>query len=379
MIKWNSVTKYISCILLLLYIGIIVFLNLITPDKIFSDSENRILEQAPNFSFKELFKGKFTENYEKYIADQFTLRDFWIGIKSDCQGVLGNKESNGVYSGKDGYLLQSFKEPENRSFQEKMEAINSFAQSIPKVNKYFMLVPNSVKILQQKLPSYAPVDDELVAINKVKASVDKSIKFVDIYDALYSKRDEYIYYKTDHHWTTKGAYYAYEKIAKDMGFSAHEENYFNVKKVTDSFYGSLYSEGGFRHIKPDSMELYIPKTDENYTVEYYDENRTSNSFFNMNNLSKKDKYTVFFGGNYSFIKINMKNTSDKKLLVVKDSYANCFLPFLCDNFSEIYVIDLRYYDESLNALIKSNAISDLLILYNVNTFFQDSSINNISR
>lgn len=363
---------------MLIYIGVIVFLNIITSDAVFSESENRRLEQKPKFSIEDLFDGKFTANYEKYIADQFAFRDFWVGIKSSCEKILGKRENNNVYLGDDGYLMQKFNKPHEKDFDKKISAINAFADTLYNVNKYLVLVPNSVKVLEDKLPNNAPTYDELIYIDKVEKALEQNIKFVDIYDALYSKSDEYIFYKTDHHWTTKGAYYAYKELGKYMKYTPYEKDDFYIKKVTDCFYGSLYSKSGFRNINPDSIELYIPKINENYEVEYYDQNRLSKSLYDMESLNKKDKYTVFFGGNHSLIKIRTDNDNQKKLLIVKDSYANSMIPFLARHFSEIYVVDLRYYDDSLSQLIENNDIDDVLILYNVISFFEDSSIVNIT-
>lgn len=352
---------------------------MITPNKTFSESENRKLEQAPEFSISEIINKNFTKNFEKHISDQFVIRDFWIGIKSDVERIIGKKESNGVYLGKDGFLIQTFNKPDNENMKEKITAVNSLAASIPGVNKYFILVPNTVKILEDELPSYAYVDDQTAYINKVKASLNSNIQFVDVSNALYSKKDDYIFYKTDHHWTTEGAYYAYVTLSKTVGLTPRDKNFFNIKKVTDNFYGSLYSKSGFRHLKPDSIELYVPKTAQEYKVEYYDNNKRSNSLYDMDSLNKKDKYTVFFGGNHSLIKITTNIHSENKLVVIKDSFANCFIPFLTGYYSEIYVVDPRYYNDDLSTLIKSNKINNMLILYNVTTFFEDASINNISQ
>ncbi|MCY6484119.1 DHHW family protein [Clostridium aestuarii] len=374
--KYDNISRYIIGILLVLYIGSIAVFNIILPDKTFSELENRMLEQTPRFSLKHLINGKFTSNYEKYISDQFAFRDFWIGVKSESERSIGKKENNGVYLGKDGFLIEKFT-PDIKRVKKNISSINSFAASTPNLNKYFMLVPNSVSILKDKLPVYADDENQLVYIDKVKKTLSNNIKFVDVYSTLYSKKDEYIFYKTDHHWTTKGAYYTYTKLIEEMGFIPHDEEDYEVKNITNSFYGSLYSKSGFRQINPDSIQLYIPKVDEEYNVKYYDKNEISNSFYNMDNINKKDKYTVFSGGNHSLIKIKTNVNNKKKLVVVKDSYANCFIPFLTGYYSEIYVVDLRYYTDDLSILIKSNEINDMLILYNVNFFCKDASINNI--
>lgn len=374
--KYNKIYNFTVGILLLLYMSIIFFLNMMNPDKIFSESENRKLEQAPKLSIDALIDKKFTTNFEKYTSDQFVIRDFWIGVKSDIERIIGKKENNGVYLAKDGFLIQTFNKPNNENVKEKIETVNSLAR-IPNVNKYFMLVPNAIEILHDKLPSYGYSDDQTTYINAVKTSLDSNIEFIDVSGSLYSKKDEYIFYKTDHHWTTKGAYYAYVELSKNMGLTPHDKDYFNVQTITDNFYGSLYSKSGFRHIKPDSIELYVPKAAKEYQVEYYDNNISSNSLYDMDSLNKKDKYTAFFGGNHPLIKITTNTNNENKLVVIKDSYANCFIPFLTEYYSEIYVVDPRYYNDDFNTLIESNKINNMLILYNLNTFFEDNSINNI--
>ncbi|WP_306008659.1 DHHW family protein [Bacillus sp. MMSF_3353] len=376
--RYEKVYKQTMAGLLTLFIGGMFSLNVLTPNKTFSDEENRKLEQFPAFSFQDLIEKKFTSNYEKYISDQFAFRDFWINVKSDMDHKLGKKENNGVYIGKDGFLLQKFSKPEEQDVKSKIEAINDFHIANPNVKMQVMLVPTAMSILENKLPNYASHSDELTYINKVKKSLDKDVNFIDVYPVLSSKKDEYIYYKTDHHWTTKGAYYAYQELGKNMGFTPNENGSFNIKQITNSFYGSLYSKAGFRNIDSDSIELYKPKKANKYKVEYIDENKTTTSLYEMENIKKKDKYTVFFNGNHPLIKIKTDNTNGKKLLVVKDSYANSLLPFLLAHFSEIHIVDLRYYTDSLNMLVQKNKINDMLVLYNGNTFFEDASINNLS-
>lgn len=373
--KKHDSCQCIVALLLMLYIGVMAAVNMATPSRVFSESENRMLEQAPHFSLADLLHGKFTSDYEKYIADQFSWRDFWIGVRSDVERALGRNESNGVYLGRDGYLLQKFTEPSGEAFQHELETINAVAVTLPGLRKYLLLAPTSVKMLADKLPAHAPVDDELACLNKVRRSLDKSITYVDVYDALYSKRGEGIYYKTDHHWTTRGAYYTYRKLGDAMGFTPHDESCFQITRVTDSFYGSLYSKGGFRRLQPDTIELYMPRAAEQYQVYYYDDHKTADSLYAMDNLDKKDKYAVFLGGNKSLIKITTNANSEKKLLLLKDSYANCLIPFLTGHYREIYMVDLRYYSDNLNDLAKTNGITDLLMLYNVSTFFGDTPDN----
>ncbi|WP_315120122.1 DHHW family protein [uncultured Clostridium sp.] len=373
----DKLYKSILGLLILGYLIIIFVFNMIMPQRKFSESENRVLQEKPNFSLNKLLKGKYTSDYEKYVADQFPIRDFWIGIKSSAERAIGKKDNNGVYLGKDGYLFQMFNASSEEDFKNKMKKINSFSSKSKEINKYFMLVPNSIKILEDKLPKFASPEDQKFYINKVKESLDKNMNFVDVYSPLMDKKNEYIYYKTDHHWTTKGAYYAYEALASAMNFTPKEEEDFSVTEVSENFYGSMYSKSGFRGLEPDSINLYLPKNKQNLIVSYSDKDENFNSIYAMDNLNKKDKYTVFLDGNYPIVKISTDVKNGKKLLIIKDSYANSFVPFLLNHFNEIYMVDLRFYNENLNDLMGKNNIDNLLILYNVNTFFEDASINNI--
>ena len=372
----------IMAMLFLIFISVMIISNFMTPVKEFSPSENRRLEQKPKISLSLISNGKFTKSFEKYISDQFPLRDFWIGIKSSVEKSIGKVESNGVFLGKDGYLLQAFKTPNDKTINNIVKSINTFAECNKNINTYFMLVPTSIKIYENNLPNFASTENQLKYINIMREKLDKSISFIPTYETLNSKKNEYIYYKTDHHWTTNGAYYGYEVLGKHMGFTPLKKDDFNIKDLSDEFLGSLYSRGGFRNLGYDKIQSYIPKNieDINYEVWYSDTNKTLSSFYNKEKLNGKDKYAVFLDSNHPLAKIKTKiqdNVKNKKLLVVKDSYANCLVPFLTSHYGEIYMVDLRYYDKDLNELIKSEGIDDTLILYNANTFFEDASITNI--
>lgn len=376
--KW--LPQYTIGMILLIYISVMVVLNLLTPNRNFSELENRVLEQKPRFSLDELFEGTFTANYEKYIADQFVLKDFWVGVKSGLERALGKKEYNGVYLGRDDYLLQAFVEPDEEGFRSKLAAINTFGAATPKINKYFMLVPNSVAILGDKLPSHVPPAKEKEWMARMEKYLDKSIKFINVYETLQAKQREYIFYKTDHHWTTRGAFYAYQKLIEATGQEPHTKGFYQTQQVTDTFYGSLYSKAGLKDVTPDSIEVYIPKKIESYRIDYFDEEgkvKTAESLYNLDNIKKKDKYSLFLDGNHPLVKITTRCPNQKKLLIIKDSYANCLIPFLTSHYSQIFVVDLRYYYDSLIDLIKKNHIRDMLLLYNINTFFEDTSVESI--
>lgn len=167
--------------LLSLFIGGMLVINLLTPNKTFSDEENRKLEQFPDFSFQNLIEKKFTVSYEKYISDQFAFRDSWISMKSSMERAIGKRENNGVYIGKDGFLLQKFSKPKDQDVKSKIEAINDFHITNPNIKIQVMLVPTAISVLENKLPNYVSHSDELTYINKVKKSLDRAINFIDVY------------------------------------------------------------------------------------------------------------------------------------------------------------------------------------------------------
>lgn len=376
--RYVKTNRKLLALLLLLFIGALTALNLVAPDRTFSESENRMLEQLPHFSLKTLVSGTFTSDFEKYVCDQFIFRDVWIGAKTDMDRIMGKKESNGIYLGQDGYLIQNFIPPAEEDLEEKVDAIHAFDHATPGLRKYVMLVPTAAALHKDKLPKYAMVGDEEAYLRKVRRLLDPDIRFVDVFPALYAKREQPIFYKTDHHWTTQGAYLAYLELCKQMGLIPRNEEEFKTRQVTDEFYGSLYSKSGFRHLQPDSIELYLPKEQEKYTVTYVDEGQTTDSLYAMEQLQGKDKYAVFLNGNHALIQIKTAHPNGKKLLVVKDSYANSFIPFLLNHFSEIDVVDLRYYEEDLALFVNGYDIHDMLLLYNANTFFEDSFIKNLA-
>lgn len=376
--NYKNFKNKLLALLLLMFISVIAVLHLLAADRSFSESENRMLKQLPHFSLKALLAGDFTADFEKYVSDQFVFRDFWIGTKTDTDQLLGKKESNGVYLGTNGYLIQDVILPAEADLKEKIDAIHSFGQVTPEMQKYVMLVPTAAALYKDKLPKYAIIGDQEAYLKKVRQWLHPNIRFIDVFPSLYVARDQPIYYKTDHHWTTKGAYVGYLELCRQMGLTPQNEEDFNIQQVTDEFFGSLYSKSGFRRVQPDRLELYLPKGQEIYTVTYVDEEKTTDSLYAMEQLLRKDKYAVFLNGNHARIHIKTANPSGRKLLVVKDSYANSLIPFLIKHFSEIHVVDLRYYDEDLASFVNEQGIQDMLLLYNANTFFEDPSIKNVT-
>ncbi len=369
----NKYFKILTLLFLVFTFGMVI-LNAIIKDKEFSQSENRMLAKKPKFTIERLLEGRFSTKYEKYKVDQFIGRDFFINVKSHIDKMLGKNENNGVYICDDGYLIEDFKRPDEKYLNENIKAINAFSKKYKEINQYMLIAPNAISILNDKLPKFAPVVNQKKYLDDLNKSLNAKINFVDGYKALSDHKDEYIYYKTDHHWTTLGAYYGFLESAKSMKLDIKGNNY-NIEPVTNDFHGTLYSKSGFASKDSDIVNVYLPKNKKDeVVVNYVEEKKKSPSIYDSKKLQGKDKYEVFLEGNHPLVKINTTSKSEKKLLLIKDSYANSFVQFLTPYFSEIVMIDPRYFYEDIEKLINKEKITDILYLYNANTFFSDTSL-----
>lgn len=368
--------KYIN-LLGLLFIAIIVFFplaSLLLPDTKLSENENRILTQLPRFSVDSIIDGRYMKKMQKYTADQLMGRNFWIYTKTSTDRLIGKNSSNGIYFGKNSTLIENFDPLPADAANQTKTAINTFAEKHPDLNHFFMLVPNAISISAEKLPAYAPVLNQSDYINDFTGGLNEKITVLDPRPILEQNRDQLLYYKTDHHWTTLGAWLSFQGVADAMGIKPDPDAY-TVYPVTDSFSGALVSKSGYLTFTTDTIDVYIPQSEESYSVvNYVEEQKKSPSLYASEQLKGKDKYAVFLAGNHPIIKIKNPVVNGKNLLVIKDSYANAFIPFLAPFYSEITVIDPRYYYDSIDALIADAQITDVLYLFNANTFFRDTTL-----
>lgn len=377
--KTKKTSAIITTIVFITVLFGLTIMNLMSPDRVFSDKENRYLEKKPKFSFEKLVDGEFTEKYEKYVTDQFVSRDKWTQVKTLCELAMQKKDNNGVYFGKDGYLLGKHDDTDIDKVQEKKNInylagfIDRYAQKLGNDRVSCMIVPTSGAILKDKLPPYATGYDQNSLIDSVKSSL-KGGTFVDVRDTLSKHRDEYIYYKTDHHWTSLGAYYSYLEWCKDTGIKPIKEDEFTWKPITEEFYGTHYSKANFYNIAPDEINIMEPKEKKSYKVVYNNGEKTADTLYNDSFLSKRDKYSVFLSGNNPIVDITTENKNGRNLLIVKDSFGHSFAPIAANNFENIHMIDFRYFSMSIDEYIKEKNITDILVMYNTINFVTDRNL-----
>lgn len=369
----GSSNTWICLIFLFMIFGISIG-SMLVPQKAFSENENRFLATKPEFTLKALYSGDYTKEYENYITDQFIFRNQWITLKTLTELAIGKKDINGVYFAEDGYFIQRHEvtDVDQEQSQKNVERLQSFVKKyvdqMGEEHVKVMLVPTASEVLTDKLPDFAAGYDQNALIDQVKKRLPGET-FVDVRDTLLNHKEEYIYYKTDHHWTTLGAYYAYEAWAKNSGFTPYALDQFEKILGSDEFYGTLYSKVNIP-VKPDELYLYQHKESSDYKVVYNLEKETD-SLWDTAQLEGKDKYSVYLGGNNALVEINTDANNGRKLIVIKDSFSHCFVPFLAEHFETIYMVDFRYNNMKVSNLIVENEITDILVLYNTMNFVQD--------
>lgn len=357
------------------FIGVFAIGSLVVKDRQFSDMENRNLTEAPKFSFESLWKGEFTDQFEKYMSDQIIFKDFLVKTKVSYTKFLGQTKVGDVYFAEDDMIIQKHADPfekENSQLVQNVNWINMFVDENPDLDITMFLAPNASLIYADKLPDYAPNADEKLTIGYVRDNLNTRVKFVSAEDTLEEHKDEYIYYRTDHHWTANGAYYGYVVLANALGLTPNTKDAYDIETASTDFYGTMYSNAPTFTAKPDEIILYNKKGGE-YTVDIPEKNIVLDSVYNRENLNIKDKYTTYLDGNHSFVRIKSNSDNHEKIIVVKDSYSHALLPLLADHYDEIIVVDLRYYKSPVSELAKEEDVSKIVLIYNADFISTDTN------
>lgn len=363
-----------------LMIGVVSAGSFLAKDREFSENENRYLAEPPEFSWEKVLEGEFQEDLESYLNDQILGRDFWITAKTSIQKFIGDSDIGGAYVGKDGYDFEKIipESVDEDLFVKNTVAVKDYLdycknQGIEESQISFLLVPTSGLVMEDKLPANARLFDQEKYLEEAKATIGEQY-VVDVTKELQeAAKTEQVYYRTDHHWTSTGALIAYEKWCSDTGMDFLGREAYQQKNVTDTFRGSLYSKILDYDSAYDSIWTYAKDENTDYTITI--DGEEAESFYVESKLEEKDKYTYFFGGNYGeTIITNNGNKNGRRLLVIKDSFANCFVPLAAEDFEEIYMIDLRYCKEDMAAYVKDKGVTDVLILYNISNFITDKNI-----
>ena len=376
--RQRKVQEKLVGIIFILTLFLFLIINVIVPDREKSVQENRMLATKPKFRLSSLISGDYDEKFEGYMDDQFVGRDMWRKLKVTVDRICGSRLENGVYIGRNGQLLEQIEVADKNHLAANIKAIKSFSESQSKIPVRMMLVPDAANVLNHSLPALAKPEDQTQMFSMVRKDLGDSVEWIDVSTELNKHKTEKIYYKTDHHWTTLGAFYAFQAAAPSLGIEGDLSGKYVSYAVSDSFNGMLASKSGVNLGEKEQIDIYVPtEEDTDLIVDYVDEGKRSTSLYDSSKLKEKDQYTVFLGGNSSLLDIRTVSTSTKRLLLVKDSFANSFIPFLTPYYREIVVVDPRYYSGTINDLMDSYRISEVLFLYSGNTFFKDNNISGV--
>lgn len=376
-----------------LLLGILVavgFWNLLVPDKLLADEEAKKQAEKPKFSWGSFLDGTYTKEYETYRQEYFAGKSFSRSIKTTIDFLGGNREENGVIRGKSHYLLEEIASMDEGLTTKTVASMKTFQETYYHIPMYSMLVPNAADILSDKMPSYKKGQTQAEQFQQIRTLLGSDITWVDVRSALKSHTDKEIYYHTDKHWTTLGARYGYQALAGSMGLDTGKEPELKEYAVTGNFNGTLSAVSGYESGYGEPLYIYdAKKKDERIqTVAAYageketpgagtETTETSATLYDVDSLNKRDKYEVFFGGDYPLIEIRTNADSTERLLVFKNSYANCLIPFLTPYFREIIMVDPEYYTGDIHQVMEEKKITGVLFLFDGNTFVRDEKLSGV--
>ena len=377
----KKASKHLPTIVFLIFIFSVSVLFIALPKKEYSANEKRYLAEFPKLSAESFFSGDFGVDFEKYLSDHMPARSFFVGLNSYYNNALGNPLSNGIYNCKDGYLVND--PPTYDRLDINFSIVADFAKEND-VKTAMVLAPSTGYVCSDLLPNKHIIykDDEYFEKAKDVLS-DANVDFVDMREPLKNAYNEgtQVFYKTDHHWTSSGAYLAYEELSSVLGFEKKDKKRYDITEYED-FYGTTYSSSGFWLTKPDTIATWESKDikPNAITVEITegDETTTSDSMFYLDNLKDNDKYPIYLDGNHPYTTIKnktlAKNENSKKLLIIKDSFAHTLTPFLADHYAEIVMIDMRYYKQNVTELLEKGDFDNVLFVYSIDNLSTDSDL-----
>ena len=338
----------------------------------YSTVEKRELQTRPEISITKVLDGRFQKKYESYLRDQFPGRDHWVSFQTDMELFMGKNEIHNVYIGKNHYLLEHYTEKEfdPQQISKNLQALEKFVgKAKQNADVHVMMVPTKSWVLREKLPAFAPHYKEQKFYDALQQKLEKEDVLISVEPVLDAHKEEEIYYRTDHHWTTLGAWYAYEQYTKAVGGDLQRaQGKKKFRCISKDFYGTTYAKINYAR-QADKIEIYEPA--DKLRVVYNMGEKKTKTLYDVSFLKTADQYSVFTGGNQAVLEITGGIKNGKTLLLIKDSFANSILPFLAEDYEKLVVVDLRQLNVSGDRLLEMFSPTDILILYNSAQFAQD--------
>ncbi len=362
---------------MLVALPVLTFINLPSEPAPFSENENRLLTVFPTVSFENFRNEKLMQGIENWFSDRFFGREQWIKLRNASERLSGKTDINGVFTRNDR-MIEIWSGFNEEYVGKNLKAMNSFAQKYPDKSVYFLLAPTAQGVYSDLFPTGAPIGSQSALVDYCRENLT-DIQTINVIPTMKMHADEYIYYRTDHHWSTYGAYLAYYDAAKIMGFKPCELGEFDIEHASDSFRGTLYSKTLDDSITPDIMDYYHHRNSKSVELTVNNGKNISryDSLYFREYLDVKDKYSSFLGPNVPYIDIQT-GVDGPSMLIFKDSYAHALIPFLTSHCSRITVLDLRYINNGFSSYAKMNEYDSVMFIYNAITFTESKDIRKLN-
>lgn len=372
---------------LLILGAVVVFgfslVNLVFPKRDQLELENRKAAQLPAFSVSALLDGSWQSGFARWMQDQFALRDVWVNTQRAADEIVFQKvEEGGILLGKDHWMftkLFTVDDATQKQLAKNVQAVSDFAAAHPgKVT--FLLAPSASVIYPEELPAGAPMADENAMLDDIFTTVGQNASVLDLRPTFTAdkNKNEYLYFKTDHHWTADGAYYAYRELMKAKGMTASALTDY-TRTEYPGFIGSFYqysNQSDTLKNNPDTVVAYTPTCNDLTYTDTDGNQKTGHVVSDATQYSEGNKYLCFICGDQPYERIDNPNITDgSSCVVIKESYGNAFVPFLANSYQTVHVVDYRYFSGNLIDLVKENGIQDVIYVNNANALIESAAKN----
>ena len=356
----------------------------------FSPEENRVLATAPTLSADALLDGSWSRSLSDFCADQFPLRSSFVAAKAASELALGKQQNNGVLFGRDGYLIArlEYTDEQRDDLAINLRAVRTFSERLSEHGIPFTLavVPRSIDVNTAKLPSlYDPSHAYSVWSWLDENCEREALTPLDLREPLCAAAEsgEDVWYRTDHHWTALGAYYAYAALGDSLGYEPYPLTDFEAQTVCNDFYGTTYASSGMHWTDGEPLVLMRFEGDERYVTDIVsaDGTRTLQGLYDMSALETHDEYNVFLGGTNAYIRVSDPSHPElPSLVLLKDSFSQSLAPYLARHFN-LVLIDPRTFmaesDGSLLSTVCGCEPDQVLLLCGIATLCEPSSQRNL--
>lgn len=368
----KTLYRFLPALVFLIFLAVMALLLVFSPVKEYSENEKRYLAGYLEVTTENVLSGETQKQLEKFTADQIPGRDFFVGVNAYWNLATGRNAAQDIYYCDEDYLINAPKKLDEKIFTDNLTRFDQFSAKLG-VPADLVMVPTTGYLMDEVLPSFHGEyhDDSLYDL---AGSLLKNTRLVDVRDALKEgKAGGQVCYRTDHHLTSYGNYLLYQAYQTANGASYLPQDAYQVTSY-DGFYGTDWSGSGYWLVPPDTVEVWDAGLSPTVTItDGGTEPKVSNDLFYFSHLENLDKYPIFLDGNHSLVTIHNPEATGGNLLIIRDSYAHCLSTFLAADYQNIYLIDMRYYRQSVSQFVEEHPVDRVLYLYGMDNLITDTN------